>query len=77
MGCCLEGPAGLEVREVLWKASLKDFLDSVGVSLGVADLGCEGEEEALACIALNSRTSRRSIHPAGTLILFVFCPSPV
>jgi len=25
----------------------------LGVGLGLADLGCEGEEEALACIALN------------------------
>jgi len=36
---------------VLQEASLYDFLDGLGVDLGVADLGCEGEEEALACIA--------------------------
>ena len=43
----------LSVREKLCEANRKDFLDSLGVDLGLTDLGCEGEEEALACIALN------------------------
>ena len=52
MGCCSEGPADLTVRGVLWEATLQDFLDDLGVVLGVANLNCEGEEEALSCICL-------------------------
>ena len=50
-GDCLEEPVFLTVLENLCDAKRKDFLDGLGVGLGVADLGCEGEEEALACIA--------------------------
>ena len=43
----------LSVREKLSEAKRKDFLDGLGVDLGLADLGCEREEEALVCMALN------------------------
>jgi len=49
----LEEPSFFSVREKLCDARQKDFLDGLGVNLGLANLGCEGEEEALACIALN------------------------
>ena len=50
-GECLEEPVVLRDLEKLCEAKRKDFLDGLGVGLGLADLGCEGEEEALACIA--------------------------
>jgi len=43
---------------------------------GLVDLGCEGEDEALACMALNWRTREKSVRPARVLILFLFGPSP-
>jgi len=49
----LEEPVFLRVLEKLCEAKQKDFLNGLGVGLSLADLGCEGEEEALACIALN------------------------
>jgi len=48
----LEEPVFLRVLEKLCETKRNDFLDGLGVGLGLADLGCEGEEEALACIAL-------------------------
>ena len=62
-GDCLEEPGFFRVLEKLCEARRKDFLDGLGVGFGLADLGCEGEEEALACIALNRRTSGRSVCP--------------
>ena len=52
MGCCSQGPVDLEVRGVLWEASLKDFWDGLRVDLGVGGFGCEGEVKALDCIAI-------------------------
>jgi len=49
----LEELGFLSVREKLCEANQKDFLNGLGMDLGLADLGCEGEEEALACMALN------------------------
>jgi len=49
----LEESIFLKVLEKLCEAKWKDFLNGLSVGLGLADLGCEGEEEALACIALN------------------------
>jgi len=69
VGCYSKGPAGLEVRGVLWDASLKDFRDGLGVDLRVGDFGCEGEVKALDCIAIILQTSGRSVRPIGTLIL--------
>jgi len=52
-GNCLEEPILLRVLEKLCEAKREDFLDGLGVGLGLVDLGCEGEDEALACITLN------------------------
>jgi len=52
-GDCLEELDFLRVLEKLCEARRKDFLDGLGAGFGLADLGCEGEKEALACIALN------------------------
>ena len=52
-GDCLEESIFLKVLEKLCEAKWKDFLNGLSVGLGLADLGCEGEEEALAYIALN------------------------
>ena len=52
-GDCLEDPVFFRVLEKLCEAKRKDFLDGLGVGLGLTDSGCEGEEEALAWIALN------------------------
>jgi len=49
----LEEQVVLKVLEKLCEAKQKDFRDGLGVGLGLVDLGCEGEEEALACVALN------------------------
>jgi len=49
----LEDPVFFRVLEKLCEAKRKDFLDGLGVGLGLTDSGCEGEEEALAWIALN------------------------
>jgi len=49
----LEEPLFFRVLEKLCEPKRKDFLDGLGVGLGLADLGGEGEEEALACIVLN------------------------
>jgi len=47
----LKEPVFFIVLEKFCEAKRKDFLDSLGVGLGFTDLGCEGEKEALACIA--------------------------
>ena len=52
-GDCLEEPIFFGVLEMLCEVKRKDFVDGLAVGLGLADLGCEGEEEALAYIALN------------------------
>ena len=49
----MEEQVFLKVLEKLCEAKQKDFLDGLGVGLGLVDLGCEGEEEALVCMALN------------------------
>ena len=52
-GDCLEEPVFLRVLEKLCEAKRKDFLIGLGEGFGLADLSCEEEAEALACIALN------------------------
>ena len=54
----------------------KDFLVGLAEGFALADLGCEGEDEALACMARNCQTRGRSVRPVGVLILFLFCLSP-
>ena len=42
-GNCLEEPGFLSIQEKLCEANRNDFLDGLGVDLGLADLGCEGD----------------------------------
>jgi len=72
----LKDPLFLRGFWVLGVPIRNDFIVGLTKGIGLVDLGCEGEEEALACIALNCWTRGRSVRLARVLILFLFCPSP-
>jgi len=71
-----KGGACLEVLVFLWmpwEVNRKDFR----VGLGGVEFCWEEREEDFDCIAKNSRTKDRYVHPVGVLILFLLKPSPV